>query len=255
MFDFFVNRRDAWAQQKPEGGYFVVREPLTPEDFRSHLRGENTIGVYAISAENTCKWVCWDIDSGDAMDAYRITQHLTGPYMVEFSGRKGYHVWQFFNEPISSERAFHYGNAVKIRAGLPNVESFPKQAQLEPGGLGNLVKLPFGIHQVSGNRSYKVDGDLLCMDPDQLPRDLSYAKPFGTLAKTAPDGEAGWLEEMFNGSLSDGRNNTLNRYIYWLQKRGWPDELVELCANYVNEKCFEEALDEQELNLLLRRRR
>ena len=74
--------------------------------------------------------------------------------MFEFSGRKGYHVWIFFNRPVFAS----YGQAlVKARlsaAKIYGVEVYPKQTELnENRKYGNLVKIPQALHKVSGKKS------------------------------------------------------------------------------------------------------
>jgi hypothetical protein len=47
----------------------------------------------------------------------------------------------------------HWREAAEPMGWPLDVEVFPKQDTVDEGGYGNLVKLPFGIHAVSGNRS------------------------------------------------------------------------------------------------------
>ena len=80
--------------------------------------------------------------------------------MIEFSGRKGFHAWLIFKRLVA---AFKVINLMKLalreletETGMsPKVEVFPKQVVIKD--LGNLIKLPWGVHQVSGKRSYFVD--------------------------------------------------------------------------------------------------
>lgn len=39
------------------------------------------------------------------------------------------------------------------------LESYPKQARLEPGQIGNLIKLPLGVHLRTGRRAWLLDAD------------------------------------------------------------------------------------------------
>jgi len=87
--------------------------------------------------------------------------------LPEFSGGKGYHFWYFFHEPISASRARNVLTAMtkKIAPDLTSfhLEVFPKQDRLAGKGLGNLVKLPLGIHRKTGKLSYfipKIQGDV-----------------------------------------------------------------------------------------------
>ena len=74
--------------------------------------------------------------------------------MLEFSGRKGYHVWIFFEPTIQAEYAQKLVKARLNRIGSNRHEVFPKQTELNASRkFGNLVKLPLALHRVSGKRS------------------------------------------------------------------------------------------------------
>ena len=64
---------------------------------------------------------------------------------MEFSGRKGAHVWVFFEELMPSEAVFNFlqkmERKIKFRRSIFHIETFPKQAN--PSDYGNLIKVPF----------------------------------------------------------------------------------------------------------------
>src|SRR6266516_1729550 len=66
--DLFVHRRDLYAQQTNTGAYFLKRSPVTPEVIRAHLHGKLTAGWYALSPENTIRWVVLDADQADGLE-------------------------------------------------------------------------------------------------------------------------------------------------------------------------------------------
>ena len=78
--------------------------------------------------------------------------------VLEFSGRKGYHVFVFFENPVPAKEAHVTGKyfADKIQKGL---EVFPKQTTLRGLKLGSQIKLPLSWHKESGERSQLVDDD------------------------------------------------------------------------------------------------
>lgn len=64
-----IERRDAKAMQHANGSYSPVlahkdgpRMPWEMKDLVSHLDGSVTYGHYVVSAENTCRMFCFDID-------------------------------------------------------------------------------------------------------------------------------------------------------------------------------------------------
>ena len=171
MWTRFVNRSDDYAVQHDDGTYHRVGGALTKDELQAHLDGTRTIGLYAINPQDqTVKWICWDLDFEDpspeivkpAVHAVieKIKAHQLDPraVLVEFSGRRGYHVWLFFDPPVSAALAYFIGRAIAREANV-ECEVFPKQSQLL-SKYGNLVKLPLGKHRESGKESQLVTPDL-----------------------------------------------------------------------------------------------
>ncbi|MBI4895643.1 MAG: hypothetical protein HY831_04075 [Candidatus Aenigmarchaeota archaeon] len=167
----FINRDDAFAVMKDGlNEYFVVKEFLFPKYLKDHIDGQATIGVFQIAKDNTIKWLCWDFDADSEEpqhleivlnEAKRLYEHLKildyFPLM-EFSGRRGYHVWLFL-EKTEAELAQSFAKNIAEELALSNVEVFPKQARLDKKGYGSMVKLPLGIHRVSNKRSFLLDDE------------------------------------------------------------------------------------------------
>ncbi len=191
---FFGGREDVYARQwyssgRDRGGYSPVHEPLTPSVLRRHFLGEVTLGVYPIRLDGTCVFAAVDLDipppvldaaRADASLARRVAtclQQATAEaralladlgflVIVEDSGYKGRHLWLPFDSPVPArvlrDLGAHLARAlghVVDRDHLA-VETFPKQAEVRGKGLGNLIKLPLGIHRRSGRRSAFLDADL-----------------------------------------------------------------------------------------------
>lgn len=157
--DRLVQRADCYPVQYSNngGGYNVIRDELTDQIIKRHLKGDQTIGLYG-SAMSHSKWLCIDVDEIEESSIREVQNHARRfgiPYLTEFSGKKGYHLWIFFDKPypnriiraLASEFAFGH-------------EVFPKQDYILPNGLGSLVKAPLGKHQLSGNWCLFVDKDL-----------------------------------------------------------------------------------------------
>ncbi|MFH1631019.1 MAG: hypothetical protein ABIA21_02235 [Candidatus Aenigmatarchaeota archaeon] len=173
-FKPFINRDDSFAVMKDGvNEYCVVKDFLFPKYFKDHLDGKNTIGLFQISKDNKIKWLCWDFDAAENQpldevfeDAKKLYSHLksTGYNpILEFSGRRGYHVWLFVNDIDAGEgKAFAEKMASESNS-FPH-EIFPKQSTLSGKGFGCMVKLPLGIHKVSGKRSFLLDGAFNEMD-------------------------------------------------------------------------------------------
>ena len=161
IYELFCHRRDCYSLQQANGAYFIQKSPLTINLIKRHLKGEITIGTYALNTDNTVKWACVDIDGyshevwklyPEALIVYNCFKDF--PRILEFSGRKGFHIWIFFNPKVKAKFAQIVVKARLNRPELNKYEVFPKQTTLsESRRYGNLVKLPFAVHKISGKRS------------------------------------------------------------------------------------------------------
>jgi hypothetical protein len=157
FFDAFVQRRDTYSIQE-EKGYFRTAEEITAPTIISHWNGEKTIGVYQFSKDNKLKWICFDYD-GEKLEEQlakakvlyeRLKEKGYSP-LLEFSGKKGYHIW-IFCEETDGASAKYWAEEISAIPGYEANEIFPKQEKIDDG-FGNLVKLPLGVHRISGKRS------------------------------------------------------------------------------------------------------
>ena len=188
----FVCRDEPYPEQySPEPGvakWTVKREPLTKDVLLDHLESRNTIGLYS-SAESMTKWMAVDLDQRDEQPVQETVERARKqglPVYVEDSGRRGWHVWCFFNRLVP--------NAVARRIGLSlaprGVEVFPKQDKLGDGP-GSLIKAPLGVHQATGNRCLFVD-EKFEPYPDQwaLLRAIERVTPILTVVRNQPSTSA-----------------------------------------------------------------
>ena len=181
----FQGREDCFARQwadKNEGkqGYVPVRRPMTREDVLDHLNMRRTYGIYLLQPSSLVSLGVVDVDmvkrlrstglSSSARSQMRkerdylmsrlpeISESLGLFPLAEFSGGKGYHFWFFFEPPVQARQARQVltgiVNRLKGDVSCFELEVFPKQDTISGKGLGNLVKLPLGVHRVTGKRSY-----------------------------------------------------------------------------------------------------
>ncbi len=181
----FAGREDRFAQQwvnKAENkqGYVPVDRPIDRVDVEDHISGTKTYGIYLMKSDSTVAAAVIDMDLAKKFRGIKLAAEekqvifRERAYLVqriveisntigieplaEYSGGKGYHFWFLFSpflpariarsallritEPLSKDvSAFH-------------LEVFPKQDHLSGKGFGNLVKLPLGVHRLTGKRSY-----------------------------------------------------------------------------------------------------
>jgi len=121
--------------------------------FRIHYRGQGTLAV-RLKKDN--RLLCFDVDSTDVEQVQRaggaIRELKLDPH-VEFSGKKGYHIWVFFDQDISESRLRGLADTIIRVAKLDYDLVYPLN--------NKLLKLPLGIHQATGNLAGFVDPDTL----------------------------------------------------------------------------------------------
>lgn len=181
----FAGRRDCFARQWADRrsgrqGYVPERRPMTPDDLNEHLAGRKTYGIYLLQADGRVKTAVIDADlvkelrggQFDAATKHRVRReaghlirrikNLSGEMdaepLVVFSGSKGYHFWYFFDtaQPPGPVREALLHLIARLKPDLTafTLEVFPKQDQAGGKGLGNLVKLPLGVHRLTGKRAH-----------------------------------------------------------------------------------------------------
>ncbi|HNW34991.1 MAG TPA: CRISPR-associated primase-polymerase type A1 [Candidatus Ozemobacteraceae bacterium] len=184
----FAGREGVHAVQakgeKGAWGYRPVKEPLDTRLVSKHLAGDATLGTYLVRRDDTTCLMAFDLDiakpalrrfDADPTERRRLKLKLVEegkrllaaateaevPLLPEWSGHKGLHFWVFTDEPVPARILRAVGRWLLDRVPPPTAELhwelFPKQDHVEPDGLGNLVKLPLGIHRRSMKRSLFLD--------------------------------------------------------------------------------------------------
>ena len=189
--EVFLAREDIYAKatinMNGKYTYNVVQQPFSEIELREHIIGKNTFAGYIQRNNQTVKYIVFDIDIskknileiGDdkellneylkkagrqGKEILKILEGLGLKGYVEFSGYRGYHIWIFFSEWISVRYANLLQDIIlsklssKEYSGI-NIECFPNKAKIKEKQMGQLLKLPWGIHYVSGKRSYFVDNE------------------------------------------------------------------------------------------------
>ena len=236
----FSGREDCFARQwvdKKEGkqGYVPVRRVLEPEDVEEHLKGRKTYGIYLMKSDATVRVAVIDADiqkrfrdrklKSDELNLIKrercyllermveLSENTGLTTLIEFSGSKGFHFWFFFATPVMAGAAKGYLEGIRkaIYKDLTafDLEVFPKQDHFAGKGLGNLVKLPLGIHRLSGKRSYFVN----C-------HDRSIEAQLDFLKKVEPTNPGGIREKAQTGQAQE-----VLLHPKW---RKWADDYPEL---------------------------
>ncbi len=150
----FFLRWDLYPVQLDDGRYICVHEPLSASHLYAHLRGEVTLGTYLLNQDSMVRFVVLDNDAEGGWDyvvacGARLVQKGIPAYLEK--SRRGGHIWFFFAKPIDGFIARNFAKELLEANKLNGFEIYPKQ-DLIGKGLGSLIRLPFGVHRLTGRR-------------------------------------------------------------------------------------------------------
>jgi replicative DNA helicase len=156
---YSMARGTEYLPQRQGDGSYV---PLTTAMLQNHVAGTITLAIQPINPQDgNVMFAVLDIDSDGGRDALwrsyqqakAVQQSTQDPLYIEFSGRRGWHVWAFFASPTSAQEARDYMTALGKKVGLPHFEVFPAGITLSNTYYPTPVKVPCGVHPGSGKRS------------------------------------------------------------------------------------------------------
>jgi len=143
---------------------------LTADIVEAHLQGRQTISVRLLQpGSSTAKAGCIDFDApkdGSDHDALQAvltqaqrvqtaaTDRALSTYL-EFSGRRGFHLWLFSEAPLPGITWIKALQNLCYLSGYKPKEIYPATATIADDGKasGRPIRLPCGIHQISGKRN------------------------------------------------------------------------------------------------------
>lgn len=108
---------DRWSKGRSPRNYL----PLTDKVLVSHLRGDETVGIYPLLRGDTCALLACDFDKGTwALDALAYLDACHRDAVPAALGRSrsgnGAHVWIFFDTPVAASSARAMGAALLRQA-------------------------------------------------------------------------------------------------------------------------------------------
>jgi hypothetical protein len=158
----FIQRWDMYPQQLDNGRYVSRHETLNISLLFAHLRGEITLGTYLLDAKSRGRFLVLDADD---TPSWRQLKGLASVLLEQGAtsylepSRRGGHLWLFFDKPQAGEDVRAFGTGLLSYFGVTGIEVYPKQPTLVTGP-GSLIRLPFGVHRITGQRYgfYHPDG-------------------------------------------------------------------------------------------------
>lgn len=180
-YRFFVVNNYAAGIQQSDGRYITKYIPMSPFIIENMLLQHGSMGCYQQGYKtNRIKWVCFDFDCKDKSNPdlptlyqdyiFPFTQLLNEMkirFLVEFSGRRGIHVWILFNTLLTKDLGFRIVCELEKRCPklleIKNstewgLDRFPATDSSRNNIVGKQVKIPLSCHR-SGARSYFLNGE------------------------------------------------------------------------------------------------
>ena len=175
--DYLGTDQNHYVEQQPDGVYHKKAGIISPELISKELLNEGSIAIYQKNVDLTIKWICFDFDILKAnlvsnlrsqaekeLENTVITfceslNYLKIPFLIEFSGNRGFHVWITLRESINYHTGYDIQQAILTKANLEfnekliAIDLFPHSAT-PTGGVGVGVKIPLSKHKKSGFYSY-----------------------------------------------------------------------------------------------------
>ena len=175
--NFIATDQSHYVEQQADGSYKRRSGIVNYELINQELMKEGSIAIYQKNTDLTIKWICFDfdilkkcIDSGLKDKGKRELEktvtlfcqelnELNIPFLLEFSGNRGFHIWITFDELINYRTGYDIQKTIINRTRLEfdedliGIDLFPSSAT-PTGGVGMGVKIPLSKHKKSGFYSY-----------------------------------------------------------------------------------------------------
>ncbi len=232
--NLFQGRQNCFALQLEDGTYRPYEFGFRQQDIESHLFFKtDTYALYLNRLDNTVMVACIDIDvdkkpllkaieeEGEQglhrllgivkEEMKRQSQFLKSigiPHAIEFSGRRGYHIWFFFDRPIPAYYIVKLGEKVVLKRNKvitapehydDQYEYVPKHAYVSLDDKGSQIKMPLGLHRVTKGYCYFIDNDTF----EQVDKQFEYLVWLDKFGRVKSEN----LEKVINEKIDYDLNN------------------------------------------------
>lgn len=218
---------------------WTVLEPVTPELWEGHLRGDEGIGIIPITDDATCIWGAIDVDQYD-LDLGSLEEkvkELRLPLLTCRTKSGGAHLFLFLSEFAPAQLVKTKLTDLAIAVGYPGVEVFPKQITLaNERDVGSWLNMPYFGSDATERYALR-DGkrlklkefldraEALRITPEQL---ASLDPPIKSEFQDGPP----CLQQLSTQGFPEGtRNNALFNLGVYARLR-WPDDWKRKVEEY-----------------------
>ena len=174
LHNHFATDQSYHAEQQADGIYKKKSGMITPQFLKKTLEQCGSIAVYQKNADQTIKWICFDFDilkinlQEGKIEKARVElnravsyfcqslNEINIPYLLEYSGNRGFHIWITFTEKTSYRIGFDIQQAllekidINYNKELIAIDLFPKTGTPTKKE-GSCLKIPLSKHKKSGN--------------------------------------------------------------------------------------------------------
>ena len=179
LADHFVNDHQRYALHTCAGGCRAFEASLGQKDLLTHVRGRKTVMTACRAAAGTTKWLCLVVqDDAVTTDdtvlrlAIQVlsTQmtHFSLPFLVEAAGARQYRLWVLLESPVIVTLVDYAGR--NLLASIDEVLPASVRVAVRPPSIAparDFIRLPWGVHRVTGERTHFCDAVLGIADADE----------------------------------------------------------------------------------------
>lgn len=125
----------------------TLRQPVTPELWEQHVKGERPLGVIPIREDNSCSWGSIDFDEYDVdlLQMINRVEQAKYPLVPCRSKSGGLHLFLFLKKPEPAADVQRVLRDAAASLGMAECEIFPKQTKIlvERNDLGSWMVMPY----------------------------------------------------------------------------------------------------------------
>lgn len=186
LFETFYVDDLKYGRQQRDGTYKLIKERITPVTIEDMLKKQKSLLTYQelhIVDTALIKWVCLDLDivkseidanevneenlksvkkTADAVSKFLDSKKIS--HLVEFSGRRGFHIWVIFDRLVTKSDGYNLINYIfsNVKESFDKIivaDKFPKAPFVNKNskGIGYGIKLPLSQNKTNEKLSFFIN--------------------------------------------------------------------------------------------------